>query len=68
MKDQRTTIKVSKETKAMFDGLHKELQLKSHDVTLSTMIKVIKYYHERDSIISSSRPVISREDLPGYEE
>lgn len=39
MKDQRTTIKVSKETKAEFDKLHKELQLKNHDVTLIGLIK-----------------------------
>jgi len=67
MKDNRTTIKVNKETKAEFDKLHSRLELKNHDVTLSKLIGLAndivvcpwKYY--------SSRPVITREDMKGYD-
>lgn len=37
--DNRTTIKVSKETKKLFDMIHKETRMKNHDYTLELIIR-----------------------------
>jgi len=67
MKDNRTTIKVSKATKAIFDELHSRLELKNHDATLSRLIGLANDIVVCPWKYFSSRPVISREDLKGYE-
>ena len=37
--DNRTTIKVSKETKTLFDVIHKAHRMKNHDFTLEFIIR-----------------------------
>jgi len=41
--DRRSTIKVSKETKALFDMVHKKLKMKNHSLTLDLMLIYIDY-------------------------
>ena len=63
--DNRTTIKVSKETKAEFDKFHKRMQRKNHDSTLELATKLAGFYlddalepsNDEDIVIGAARRI-----------